>query len=84
MIEWGTLRIGVDLCTQTDVETVPHCFTTEVPVYTLEIRNDSEEWEFLRNIPTDCLSEVVEEMHGGFDRPVRLLESGYPVFEAWS
>lgn len=81
------LRMGVHLCTETNVSDVPHCFTTEIPTYTLEVLNklteETEEWIFFSNVPCASLDRVVESMHQNYFIPVRLMENGFPVFTVW-
>lgn len=80
MIELGRLRMGVDIAPITDYTKVPHCFTNEVPTYTLEILNEGK-WIPFSDVPIESLPEVVESMHGSYYYPTRILENGYPIFE---
>lgn len=82
MIEWGRPRMGVDLCTETDLQEVPHCYTTEVPSYTLEVCK-KDTWVVFSDVPVESLHDVVESMHLDYDCPVRLKENGYVVFTVW-
>ena len=84
MIEWGRLRMGVDIAPDTDYTEVPHCFTDEVPKYMLEIMNEEENWILFSDVEIDSLPETVESMHWDYDGPVRITENGYPVFTCWS
>lgn len=78
------LRMGIDICTETDVNDAPHCFTTEIPVYTLERQVFDPlgypVWESLGDVPLESLDEVVDSMHYLYDGSARLLENGHVVF----
>lgn len=73
----------MDIAPETDYAIVPHCFTNEIPIYSLEIENEEGNWEFFSKFSAEDLSTVVESMHNAFDYPVRLIENGYPVFTCW-
>lgn len=81
-MDWAKLRIGVDLCTDTDIEDVPYAHDASyVPVYSLEVADTVPgEWVFLRQVPVDLLPDEVEKMHWDYRGSVRLLEDGKPVF----
>lgn len=83
MIEVSRLRMGVDICTETDPKDVLHCFTNEVPRYALEILDENEEWVHYGNVSIEELPNVVENMHHAFEDSIRLVENGYPVFTCW-
>lgn len=76
----GGLRMGIDVCTITDADKVPHTkIPGYVPTYTLEIMKDmmSDNWEFYCE---GDIVELTEKAHVMFEW-CRVLEDGYPVFE---
>jgi hypothetical protein len=83
VIELERFRMGVDIAPETDYTIALHCFTDEIPTYSLEIENEDGSWVLFSEFPAEDLPAVVESMHYAFDYPVRLIENGYPVFTCW-
>ena len=82
---FSALRVGVDLLPDTLLEDAPEVQEPGyTPYYAVQVERNGVWEDHVPHVTPDQLPTVVEAMHWDYTEPVRLLESGHPVFSCYT